>query len=135
MLIDATRHQAPDGTLYAVRELRGRKRLGAPSRRWLDVQISKDGGESWAPVLMRVCPLHLHRASASDWPPPGALMSSLSEDHRLTIEYDSVYDPWARARPTRLQTHARWQARYDPRFRWWTLQQLRLYGPEASASR
>lgn len=134
VLIDRTLHDAAGGVLYAVCEMGVQGAHGLISGRSLQVEISHDGGSDWQPLPLRVCPLHWHRARASDWPPPKALSSAIVEGC-LTIEYDSVFDPWDKLPPTALMAHARWQARYRPRWRWWTLTQLRLLGPDERVTR
>ena len=134
VLIDRTLHEAAGGVLYAVCELGVQRLHGVISNRLLQVQISHDGGNDWKPLPLRVCPAHWYRARASDWPPPTALSSAIVEGC-LTIEYDSVYDPWEKAPLTTLLAHARWQARYRPRWRWWTLTQLCLLGPDERVTR
>jgi hypothetical protein len=134
VLIDRTLHEAAGGVLYAVCELGVQGSRGLISGLSLQVQISHDGGSNWAKLPLRVCPAHWHRARASDWPPPKALSSAIV-DGGLTIEYDSVYDPWEKAPLTALLAHARWQARYHTRWRWWTLTQLRRLGPDERVTR
>jgi hypothetical protein len=131
--MDESRHEAADGTLYAVGREPAPHDDGAASTRLL-VRASRDGGRSWSLLPLRACPAHLHRAGASDWPPPAELAAGFV-DGRLAIEFDNVYDPWAKAQPTTLQAHARWQATYDPRWRWWTLHQLRLHSADEPATR
>lgn len=134
VLLDRTLHEAAGGVLYAVCELGVQGIQGLITGRLLHVQISHDGGNDWEQLPLRVCPAHWHRARASDWPPPTALSSAVVEGC-LTIEYDSVYDPWEKAPLPALLAHARWQARYHPRWRWWTLTQLRLLGPDERVAR
>lgn len=134
VLIDRTLHESAPGVLYAVSELGVQGARGLISSRMLQVEISHDGVSKWQPLPLRVCPAHWHRARASDWPPPKALSSAIVEGF-LTIEYDSVYDPWEKTPPTALLRHARWQARYNPRWRWWTLTQLRMLGPDERVTR
>lgn len=125
----------PDGRHYRVRRM-GRKRIrGEVSDCYLDVLESADGGSTWQPVPLRASPLHAARAGASDWPPEQAIAVSVSDDGRLQIEYENRYDPWARAKPSTLTAHARWRARYDPRWKWWHLKQWRLMSQEEPAGR
>jgi hypothetical protein len=125
----------PDGRRYRVCGM-GRKRIrGQVSDFYLDVLESSDGGSTWQPVPLRASPLNAVRASASDWPPEQAIAASVSDDGRLQIEYENRYDPWARAKPSTLTAHARWLARYDTRWKWWHLKQLRLMSEDEPAGR
>jgi hypothetical protein len=133
-LIAETRHHAPDGTLYAVRNM-GKRRIGdAVSQGFLEVATSGDGGATWSALPLRAFALHALRAQASDWPPPAALASRLV-DGALVIEFDNLFDPWAKAPLPESQAHARWSATWRPGLRCWTLRRQHQLSADAAVTR
>lgn len=134
-VLSAVAHQAAAGECFEVRQMARQRIRGTPSNLFLQVRHSRDGGATWQTVPLRTWPWQMHRVQAADWPPEQALASAIDSQGRLQIDFENRWDPWAAAAPTRLQAHARWQARYDSTWRRWTLAQLHTLPGDAPARR